>query len=90
MHQKWSPDQISGWLKNNPDIGFYVSDQWIYEYINTDRRNGGTLYKNLRRGGRPYKIGGRKIYRGKIKDRIDISARPEIINKRLRLGDWEV
>ena len=28
--------------------------------------------------------------RGKIKDRVDISARPDAINKRLRLGDWEV
>ena len=44
----------------------------------------------MRRGGKPYKLGGKKHYRGKIKGRIDISARPDIINKRLRLGDWEV
>jgi IS30 family transposase len=88
--QKWSPEQISGWLKNNPGIGFYVSDQWIYEYVNTDRAKGGTLYQHLRRAGKPYKSGGKKVYRGKIKDRIDISARPDIINKRQRLGDWEV
>ena len=66
----------------------YVSDQWIYEYIRTDREQGGSLYKHLRRAGKPYK--GRKVYRGKIKNRIDISARPDLINKRLRLGDWEV
>ena len=90
LQQKWSPEQISGWLKNNPHVGFYVSDQWIYEYIYADRANGGTLYTNLRRGGKPYKTGGKKQYRGKIKDRIDISVRREIINKRQRLGDWEV
>ena len=33
LHQKWSPDQISGWLKNNPDIGFYVSDQWTQSQV---------------------------------------------------------
>ena len=90
LQQKWSPEQISGWLKSHPDVGFYVSDQWIYEYVNADRSNGGTVYQHLRRAGKPYKKGGRKAYRGKIKDRIDISARPDIINERLRLGDWEV
>ena len=48
------------------------------------------MYESLRRGGKPYKKGGPKTYRGKIKDRVEISSRPEIINKRLRLGDWEV
>jgi IS30 family transposase len=88
--QKWSPEQVSGWLRENPEEGFYVSDQWIYKYINDDRLDGGDLYTHLRRGGKPYKYGGKKVYRGKIKDRVDITARPEIINKRLRLGDWEV
>lgn len=90
LKQKWSPEQISGWLRNNPEIDFYVSDQTIYEYIYADRENGGALYQHLRRAGKPYKNGGKKVYRGKIKDRVDISARPDAINKRLRLGDWEV
>lgn len=90
LQQKWSPEQISGWLKDNPNMGFYVSDQWIYEYVNSDRQNGGKLYENLRRAGKPYKVGGKKVYRGKIKNRVDITARPDIINHRLRLGDWEV
>ena len=90
LQQKWSPEQISGWLKENPEMGFYVSDQWIYEYIYADRARGGELYKSLRRAGKPYKNGGKRQYRGKIKDRIDITVRPDIINKRQRLGDWEV
>jgi len=91
LEQKWSPEQISGWLRTHPEAyGFYVSDQWIYEYIKSDRDNGGTLYQHLRRAGKPYKFGGKKVYRGKIKGRIDISLRPEIIDKRLRIGDWEV
>jgi transposase, IS30 family len=90
LKQKWSPEQISGWLRNHAELDFYVSDQTIYEYIYADRASGGTLYQHLRRAGKPYRNGGRKVYRGKIKDRVDISARPDAINKRLRLGDWEV
>ena len=90
LQQKWSPEQISGWLGQHPEMDFYVSDQWIYTYVYKDRESGGTLYQHLRRGGKSYKSGGKKAYRGKIKDRTDISTRPDIINKRLRLGDWEV
>ena len=90
LHQKWSPEQISGWLRCNPDIGFYVSAQWIYEYIYKDKEKGGDLYENLRRSGRPYRSGKFRPYRGKIKDRIGIESRPEIVDRRLRIGDWEV
>jgi IS30 family transposase len=91
IKQKWSPEQVSAWIKSHPDsYGFSVSTEWIYQYIKHDRANGGILYNDLRRAGKPYKLGGKKVYRGKIKDRVDITHRPEIINKRLRLGDWEV
>ena len=86
--QKWSPAQISGWLKATPSVGFTVSNEWIYQYVQNDRKNGGDLYTELRRGGRPYK--NRREYRGFIKDRKSIELRPEIVNKRLRIGDWEV
>lgn len=90
LYLKWSPEQISGWLKENPGIGFTVSDQWIYEYIRTNQADGGDLYAQLRREGRPYRTGKFRPYRGKIKDRVGIEARPEIVEKRLRIGDWEV
>ena len=90
LKQGWSPDQISGWLRNHPEFGFYVSDQWIYEYIHADREQGGDLYLHLRRKGEPYNKGGKKSYRGKIKNRISIDARPDIVEQRARLGDWEI
>lgn len=90
LYTKWSPEQISGWLRENTDIGFYVSDQWIYEYIYTNRETGGDLYENLRRNGRPYRRGKFRPYKGKIKGRVSIEARPEIVEKRLRIGDWEI
>lgn len=90
LYLKWSPEQISGWLKDNPGVGFYVSDQWIYEYIHKNQAKGGDLYEHLRRAGRPYRNGKFRPYRGSIKDRISIEERPEIVDKRLRFGDWEV
>jgi len=90
LYLKWSPEQISGWLKDNSGVGFYVSDQWIYEYIHKNQVKGGDLYEHLRRAGRPYRNGKFRPYRGSIKDRISIEDRPEIVDKRLRIGDWEV
>lgn len=90
LYLKWSPEQISGWLKDNSGVGFYVSDQWIYEYIHKNQVKGGDLYEHLRRAGRPYRNGKFRPYRGSIKDRISIEDRPEIVDERLRIGDWEV
>jgi len=90
IRQKWSPDQVDQWLKKHPEVGFTVSRETIYRYTKADRENGGDLYLSLRRCGKPYKRGRFKEYRGKIKNRIDITQRPDIVNKRLRIGDWEV
>ena len=65
---QWSPEQISSWLRANSSIGFYVSDEWIYQYIKNDRDNGGDLYTELRRGGRPYK--NKKAYRAHFRNLI--------------------
>ena len=90
LRQKWSPEQIDGWLKRHPGVGFTMSRESIYQYIKDDKEGGGDLYLNLRRAGKPYNYGRFKQYRGKIKGRIDITHRPDIVNKRLRIGDWEV
>jgi len=90
LYMKWSPEQISGWLKANPGIGFYVSDEYIYDYVRKNRAEGGDLYTQLRRGGRLYNNSKHRPYRGKIKDRISIEKIPEIVDKRIRIGDWEV
>lgn len=90
IRQKWSPAQVDQWLQKHPDVGFTVSRESIYQYIKEDREKGGDLYLSLRRAGKPYNHGRFKEYRGKIKDRVDITQRPDIINKRLRIGDWEV
>lgn len=90
IRQKWSPDQIDQWLKRHSDVGFTVSRESIYQYVKEDRQKGGDLYLSLRRAGKAYRHGRFKEYRGKIKGRVDITQRPDIVNKRLRIGDWEV
>lgn len=84
----WSPEQISAWLKRERDI--QISHESIYQYIYADKRAGGKLYKHLRRKKKRRKrLGGRDL-RGKIPDRVSIEERPEIVEERSRLGDWEV
>lgn len=90
LRQKWSPEQIDGWLKRHHEVGFRVSRESIYQYVKENKQKGGDLYLSLRRSGKPYNHGRFKKYRGKIKGRIDITHRPDIVNKRLRIGDWEV
>ena len=74
IRQKWSPEQVDQWLKKHSDVGFTVSRESIYQYIKEDRQKGGDLYLSLRRGGKAYRHGRFKEYRGKIKDRVDITS----------------
>ena len=71
--------------KVNHDIT--VSHTWIYQYIERDRYSGGELSNHLRHG--KYSSEPRE-YKGKIPDRVSIDKRPEIINERSRLGDFEI
>ncbi len=62
----------------------------IYQVIYADKANGGDLYTHLRIVSKPY----RKRYgtcddRGKIKNRVDIDERPNIVDRRARIGDRE-
>jgi len=44
--QDWSPEQVSGRLLKHHQI--QISHEWIYQYILSDKRAGGDLYKHLR------------------------------------------
>ncbi len=89
LEQEWSPEQISGWLF--VDRGISISHETIYLHIWENKRSGGKLYTHLRRQGKKYdKRRHGKSSRGHIKNRICIEDRPEIVDQRLRLGDWEI
>ena len=86
--QDWSPEQVSGWLKKQ--AGRSISHEWIYQHILTDKRSGGNLYKHLRCQKKRRKRYGSPERRGKLPQRVSIEERPEGVNQRERLGDWEV
>ncbi len=87
IEQQWSPQQIKGYCDKHKIP--MVSTERIYQHIRKDKENKGTLYKHLRHKLKHRKrvVGASKI---KIKDRVSITERPEIINNRGRFGDWEI
>jgi len=88
--EQWSPEQIWGYCKeNNIDM---VSHESIYKFVYQDKHNGGLLYKNLRVASKKYRkrYGTGKGKRCIIKDKVSIDERPECINTKQRVGDWEI
>jgi len=89
LEQQWSPEQISGRLTQEGQAS--VCHETIYQNVLKDKCAGGKLYLNLRRHTKTY----RKRYgssTGSVKgipNRVDIDERPDVVNQRIRLGDWE-
>lgn len=83
LHEKWSPEQIAG----SGACG--VSHMSIYRWIARDKRAGGRVYRLLRHG-RPYRQRHTRETRGRIPNRRDIADRPPVVEKRQRVGDWEL
>jgi IS30 family transposase len=52
LAEKWSPEQISGWLLKEHHEK--LSHESIYQHIWENKRAGGELYTHLRRQGRKY------------------------------------
>lgn len=87
LKEKWSPEQIVGYCRKK-GISM-VSHETIYQFIREDKLLGGNLYTHLRHRlkHRKHPIGGKQV---NIKDKISIEQRPEIVQNKERLGDWEV
>jgi len=86
--KEWSPDQISGRLKEKGIAS--ISHETIYQHIWKNKRAGGVLYKQLRHNGKKYnKRSSGKAGRGCIPNRVDITERPQIVEQKVRIGDWE-
>lgn len=91
----WSPQQISGWLKYRQTKLVPVSYERIYHHVWHDKLYGGNLYRHLRHGGHRYRRYGARFgiidrRKGPIPDRVDIDERPAIVEKKSRVGDWEL
>jgi IS30 family transposase len=96
LRLRWSPEQISGRMKE--DIGETVSHEAIYQFIFAQYRIGSpdlrTHGEDLRwylrrRRRRRVPKGQRKCQRVLKPQGISIDERPEIVNDRERVGDWE-
>ena len=79
LAEKWSLEQISGWLLKEHRI--LLSHERIYQHVWSDKAEDGELYRNLRRHGRKYpKRSNGKTNRGQIKDRISIDDRSAVVD----------
>lgn len=86
----WSPEQISGVMKKH-NLSYAVSYETIYQYIYQDKSSGGRLYFRLRHKNKKYhKRSNDYNTRGIIKNRVSIDKRPNIVERKSRVGDWEI
>lgn len=87
LREYWSPEQISSWLRQEEKTR--ISPEWVYQYILRDKQAGGDLCQYLRCQKQRKKRYGSPDRRGQIKGRVSIDERPEVVNERSRIGDWE-
>jgi len=89
LKEDWSPEQLVGRLKT--DTHLTISHETIYKFIYNNKANGGKLFKYLRHKNRKYhKRSNEYQRRGIIIDRISIDKRPKVVDKKSRIGDWEI
>jgi IS30 family transposase len=87
--QDWSPEQVAGYLRRTGPLA--ISHETIYQYIWTDKREGGHLYTHLR-GARKQRWKRYRSYdsRGRLPGKRPITDRPAIVESRRQLGHWEI
>jgi len=88
IKEQWSPEQISGRLTLEGKKT--VSHQWIYQRIYRDKRSGGTLYLNLRCRKKRRSRYGSYDRRGRLVNQVSIEERPQVVDEKSRVGDWEL
>lgn len=87
LKQKWSPDQIAGWLRKKFPRQPHrrVSHQRIYHWLEAEapELREHLLWEHLRRGRQAPET------RGKRKNCTPIAGRPRSVDSKRRYGDWE-
>ena len=90
IRMDWSPEQIVGRLKKEDLVDLH--HETIYQYILSDKKAGGDLYTHLRHQNKTYRKrygSSHKRNRNGIPNRTDIDERPDSVNAREQVGDWE-
>ncbi len=88
IQRQWSPEQIAGRLGLLKRFG--ISPECIYRHVLADKHAGGSLYRHLRCQRLRKKHYGRPSRQGQLLDRVSIERRPAIVERRARIGDWEL
>ncbi|MGH8402183.1 MAG: IS30 family transposase, partial [Gammaproteobacteria bacterium] len=87
IRQEWSPVEIRDRLIK--EGARPISHEWIYQHLYRDKQAGGRLYRSLRCQRQRRKRYGPPERRGQLKNRVSIDARPQRVERRDRIGDWE-
>ncbi len=82
--QDLSPEQVVDYLRKYE--GTSLHHETIYRLIYKDQMDRGDLWQYLRVASKRY---GCYERRGKIKNKVSINERLEIVDKKARIGDWE-
>lgn len=85
----WSPEMIAGRLKIEAGSNLSLHHTSIYKYLYSAYGQHLCQYLHSKRYQRRKRKPNLKSNRGTIKDRVFIDQRPDIINQRLRVGDFE-
>jgi transposase, IS30 family len=86
----WAPEQIAGWLKAGNEPGLRgLGTETIYRFIYRARQKLEKLWKLLPRGKARRGRRKRRETKSTITDRRSIHERPEAVQNRQKLGDWE-
>jgi transposase, IS30 family len=88
IREDLSPEQAANRLKLEGEL--QISHEIIYQHIYADKQNGGDLHQHLRsQKPRRKRYASGQERRGMIKNRVSIDERPEIVDQKTRMGDWE-
>ena len=89
LRKKWSPEQVCGHLARSGELA--ISHETIYRHVWRDLRAGGTLHTHLRWARKQCrKRYGRHDSRGRLAGKRMIGERPPVVERRSRIGDWEI
>lgn len=88
LSEHCNPDEISGHMKDHPELGFYASKTAIYEWLYSVWGQSYCQYLYSHRYHRkPRKKN--KTQRVMIPDRVSVTQRPVAASDRLEVGHWE-
>ncbi len=88
IRQELSPQQVVTYIKKHKNVSLHHES--IYLLIYEDKACGGDLYKHLRIASKSYRTRyGHYDQRGRIKNRVSIDERPQVVDTKQRIGDWE-